>query len=148
MVSPPLKNPKISPLSRVGKMEQNQANFQSIDEYIALFPAEIQEILENIRLTIRAAAPGAVEKISYRIPTFAFHGNLVHFAAYTKHIGFYPASSGVENFKSALAAYKTSRGAIQFPLDKPIPYDLISEITRFRYHENLLRASTKEKRES
>jgi len=126
-------------------MEPKPLNFQSIDEYIALFPAEIQKILENIRSTIHAAAPDAVEKISYRMPTFDFHGNLVHFAVHTKHIGFYPASSGVDHFKSPLEAYKTSRGAIQFPLDKPIPYDLIREITLFRYHENLQRAGAKKK---
>jgi len=108
----------------------------SIDEYIALFPAEIQAILQKIRTTIKEIVPDAVEAIKYQMPTFVFKKkNLVHFAAFKNHIGFYPTPSGIEQFKEALVAYASSKGAVQFPLDKPIPYDLIAEITRFRVME-------------
>ncbi len=112
------------------------SNSPQVDEYIANFPEPVQEILEKIRETIRQAVPEATETISYGIPTFKHHGNLVHYAAYKNHIGFYPSSSGVEQFKAKLNAYKLSRGTIQFPLDKPIPYDLIMEIVAFRVQEN------------
>lgn len=110
---------------------------QTIDQYIKAFPKDIQHILEKIRRTIQKAAPEAEEAISYQIPTFKLHGNLVHFAAFKNHIGFYPASKAIEVFKSELSSYKTSKGAIQFPFDKPIPFSLISKITRFRVKENL-----------
>ncbi|MBN1316119.1 MAG: DUF1801 domain-containing protein [Anaerolineales bacterium] len=119
---------------------------KDIDEYIAGFPQEVQEKLERLRTTIKNAAPNAIEKISYQMPTFALEGNLVHFAAYKKHIGFYPTPSGIENFKQELADFKQSKGAVQFPLDKPIPYDLIGEIVKFRVEENLKNAETKRKR--
>ena len=108
----------------------------TINQYIAGCPAETQKILQNVRGTIARVAPDAAEKIGYGIPTFVFHGNLVHFAAYAHHIGFYPGSGAIETFKKDLTSYKTSKGAIQFPLDKPIPYDLIEKITRYRYEEN------------
>ena len=110
---------------------------QTIDQYIKAFPKDIQHILEKIRRTIQKAAPEAEEAISYQIPTFKLHGNLVHFAAFKNHIGFYPASKAIEVFKSELSSFKTSKGAIQFPFDKPIPFSLISKITRFRVKENL-----------
>jgi uncharacterized protein YdhG (YjbR/CyaY superfamily) len=110
---------------------------QTIDEYIKTFPRDIQDILETIRQTIKKAAPDAQEAISYQIPTFKLHGNLVHFAAFKNHIGFYPTSKPIQIFKSELSSYKTSKGAIQFPFDKPIPFSLISKITRFRVKENL-----------
>ena len=110
---------------------------KDIDAYIASYPKDIQEILEKVRMTIRENAPGADEKISYGIPTFYLKGNLVHFAAYKRHIGFYPTPSGIEKFKKELSVYKGAKGSVQFPLDKPIPYDLISEIVRFRVKENL-----------
>lgn len=110
---------------------------KTIDEYIASFPLDIQEKLNKIRKTIKDAAPEATEKISYMLPTFYLKRNLVHFAAFKNHIGFYPAPSGVENFKDELTGYKTSKGAIQFPLDKEIPYDLISRIVKFRVKENI-----------
>lgn len=113
----------------------------SIDAYIERFPEDIQVILRQIRAVIRGAAPEAVEKISYQMPTFYFHGNLVHFAAQKHHIGFYPAPSGIAQFSKELSAYKTSKGAAQFPLDQPIPYDLIRRITAFRYQENQQKAS-------
>lgn len=120
--------------------------YNNIDEYIAEFPADIQEILQKIRTTIHEAAPDAKEKISYQIPTFVLSGNLVHFAAYKHHIGFYPASSGVSQFESELKGYNTSKGTIQFPLDKEIPYDLITKIVKFRVKENQERGALKAKK--
>ena len=117
-------------------MENNKKSFNSIDEYIMTFPKEVRGILQELRATIRAVAPDAGEKISYGIPTFTLNGNLVHFAAYKKHIGFYPASSGILAFKKELSVYKTSRGTVQFPIDKPLPLALIKKIVRFRVAEN------------
>lgn len=117
-----------------------------IDKYIANFPNEVQEILERIRATIREAAPDAEETISYQMPTFRLNGNLVHFAAYKKHIGFYPTPSGIEKFKKELAAYQSAKGSVQFPLDRPIPYELIGKIVAFRARENLARAEAKGKK--
>ena len=128
-------------------MRTDQTAPRNIDEYIAGFPHVVQDILDKIRMTIRKAAPGAEETISYRMPTFTLKGNLVHFAAHKKHIGFYPAPSGIEKFKDELSAYRRSKGAVQFPLDKPIPFDLISEIVEFRVRENLERAGAKGKKE-
>lgn len=122
-------------------MGDQTSRLTSIDAYIDRFPAEIQDILRQIRAVIREAAPEAVEKISYQMPTFYFHGNLVHFAVQKHHIGFYPAPSGIAQFSKELSAYKTSKGAAQFPLDQPIPYDLIRRITAFRYQENQQKAS-------
>lgn len=119
---------------------------KTIDEYIAGFPQDIQEILGKIRLTIRKAAPDAEEAIKYRIPTFTLKGNLVHFAAFEKHIGFYPEPTGIEKFKDELSVYAQSKGSVQFPLDKPIPFDLISRIVEFRVKENLERAEAKGKK--
>jgi uncharacterized protein YdhG (YjbR/CyaY superfamily) len=117
---------------------------QTIDDYIASFPKDIQEILETVRATIQKAAPNATEKISYGMPTFALNGkNLVHFAAFKNHIGFYPVPSGIEKFKKELSVYKGAKGSVQFPLDKPIPYDLISKIVKFRVKENLAKATGK-----
>lgn len=112
-------------------------NFQTIDEYINSFPRNIQVFLEDIRQTIRTAAPDATETISYQMPTFKLNGNLVHFAAYKNHIGFYPAPSGIEAFKRELSPYKWSKGAVQFPLGRPIPLDLVKKIVVFRVKENL-----------
>ena len=119
---------------------------KDIDAYISNYPKDVQEILEKVRMTIRENAPGADEKISYGIPTFYLKGNLVHFAAYKRHIGFYPTSSGIEKFQKELSVYKGAKGSVQFPLDQPIPYDLIGEIVRFRVKENLARAETKVKK--
>lgn len=124
-------------------MEANPSPPKNIDEYIASFPRDIQEILEKIRTTIREAAPTATEKISYQLPTFALNGNLVHFGAFKKHVGFYPASAGIAEFRTELSAYEHSKGTVKFPLDKPIPYDLISRIVAFRVQENLKRAEAK-----
>ena len=127
-------------------MRTDQTGPRNIDEYIAGFPPDVQELLEKVRLTIRTAAPDAEEKISYQIPTFTLKGNLVHFAAYKNHIGFYPASSGIQAFKQELSIYEGFKGTVRFPLDKPIPFDLISEIVKFRVMENLDRAAAKGKK--
>ena len=125
-------------------MEDNQP--QTIDEYIARFPKEIQELLETIRITIREAAPDAEETISYQMPTFKLKGNLVHFAAYKNHIGFYPTPSGIEKFRDELSAYKGAKGSVQFPIDQPLPLELISKIVKFRAAENLEKAKAKVKK--
>ena len=109
--------------------------YRTIDEYISGFPAEVQEILEKIRQTIHKAAPEAGETISYQMPTFKMKGNLVHFAAFKNHIGFYPTPSGTEAFQKELARYKGGKGSIRFPLDQPIPYSLIERIVKFRVKE-------------
>lgn len=109
---------------------------KTIDEYIAGFPPEVQKILKQVRLTIHKAAPEATEAIKYRMPTFVLNGNLVHFAAFKNHIGFYPAPQGIEEFKDELAAYKGGKGSVQLPLNKPMPLDLISRIVRFRVRES------------
>jgi uncharacterized protein YdhG (YjbR/CyaY superfamily) len=119
---------------------------ETIDEYIAAFPPEIQEILEKIRRTIREAAPGAEETIKYQIPTLTLKGNLVHFAAFKKHIGLYPTPTGIEAFKAELSRYEGAKGSVRFPLDQPIPYDLIREVVRFRVRENLEREELKRKK--
>ncbi len=118
-------------------MEAKQEQPATIDEYIAQFPEEIQQKLQEIRAVIHAAAPEATEKISYQMPTFYLRGNLVHFAAFKKHIGFYPVPSGIAAFEEELAPYKRSKGAVQFPLDQPIPTELIGRIVEFRVEENL-----------
>ena len=118
-------------------MQGEKDNFQSIDEYIAQFPADVQGKLIEFRRVIIEAAPDATEKITYEMPTFFLYKNLVRFAAFKNHIGFYPAPSGIEAFKDELTAYKNSKGAIQFPIDKPLPLDLIARITAFRVAENL-----------
>lgn len=117
-------------------MEKNKKDLESIDEYIETFPQAVQEKLQGMRKTIRAAAPDAEEKISYQIPTLYLGGNLVHFAAFKKHIGFYPTSSGIRAFKKELSIYKSSKGSVQFPIDKPLPLALISKIVKFRVSEN------------
>ena len=110
-----------------------------IDSYIAAFPREVRPILEQIRKTINKAAPSASETIKYGIPTFTLGGkNLVHFAAYKNHIGFYPAPSGIEAFKEELSVYKNAKGSVQFPLVKPIPFELIREIVKFRILESVI----------
>jgi uncharacterized protein YdhG (YjbR/CyaY superfamily) len=127
-------------------MRTDSTTPKTIDNYIAGFPKDVQEILEKIRLTIRKAAPDAEETISYQIPTFTLKGKyLVYFAAYKKHIGLYPAPRGSEKFKQELSGYEGGKGTIRFPFDKPIPFDLISRIVKFRVKENLERAKAKGK---
>ncbi|MDD4912339.1 MAG: DUF1801 domain-containing protein [Sideroxydans sp.] len=120
-------------------MKNSSSNPTDIDDYIATFPDEVQVILKKLRQTIRQAAPDATEKISYQMPTFYLNGNLVHFAAYKKHIGFYPAPSGIVAFQDELMKYKTSKGAIQFPIDAAIPHALVKKIVQFRVKENLVK---------
>ena len=127
-------------------MENNQAGHSLMDEYIATFPEGIQKILEEVRTTIKAAAPQAEEKISYQMPTFFLKGNLVHFAAHKNHIGFYPTPSGIQAFERELSIYESAKGSVQFPLDQPMPLDLISEIVKFRVAENLEKAELKSRK--
>jgi uncharacterized protein YdhG (YjbR/CyaY superfamily) len=109
---------------------------ENIDEYIAGFPKDIQVLLQLMRKTIHEAAPEATEKISYGMPTFFLNGNLVHFAAFKAHIGFYPAPSGIEKFKKELSVYKGAKGSVQFQLDQPLPLALVAKIVKFRVQEN------------
>lgn len=127
-------------------MDRMRGSFQTIDQYITAFPADIQQKLRELRAVIAAEAPQATEKISYAMPTFYLEGNLVHFAAFKHHIGFYPDPSGIEQFKDELAAYRNSKGAVQFPLDRPLPLELIGRIVRYRVEENLRRAAEKRKK--
>jgi uncharacterized protein YdhG (YjbR/CyaY superfamily) len=117
----------------------------TINEYIAGFPESTQLILEELRATIRKAAPDAQESINYGIPTFTLNGNLVHFGSFKNHIGFYPAPSGIEAFKKELSIYDGAKGSIKFPIDKPLPLGLITKIVKFRVKENVEKAAKKVK---
>lgn len=127
-------------------MDLNRTTCSTIDEYILQFAPEVQKILQTIREVIKDAAPEATEKISYQMPAFELHGNLVYFAVFKKHIGFYPTPSGIEAFKQELSVYKGAKGSVQFPLQKPVPYDLISRIVKYRVAENQERAKGKNSR--
>lgn len=109
-----------------------EKNINSIDEYINMFPENVKKILYELRRIIKDIIPNCTETISYQMPTFKLKQNLVHFAAYEKHIGFYPTPIVIDEFKDELVGYKTSKGAIQFPIDKPIPFDLIKRMIEFR----------------
>jgi len=124
-------------------MNKQQSVPTTIDEYIVGFPDDVQKILEKIRTTIKQAAPEAEETIKYAMPTFVLDGNLVYFAAFQHHIGFYPVPTGIKAFQKELSAYKTGKGSIQFPLDREIPFDLITKIVKFRVMENAERRATK-----
>ena len=121
----------------------DKTSYTTIDEYISTFPKDVQKILQELHKTIKAAAPEAEERISYQMPTFALNGNLVHFAAFKNHIGFYPTPSGIEAFKKELSIYEGAKGSVQFPIDKPLPLKLISKIVKFRVAENLKKGSIK-----
>lgn len=121
--------------TEAGEMEQKNV-ISTVDAYIAQFPADIQDKLSDVRQTIKQAVPDATEKISYGMPTFYLKKNLVHFAAFKNHIGFYPAPQGIEAFADELSVYKSSKGAVQFPLNKPMPLDLIARIAAYRAEEN------------
>ena len=122
-------------------MNSSRRRFETIDEYIAAFPPDVQSILEAMRNTIRESAPEAQEAMAYGIPTFRLNGNLVHFAAFKHHIGFYPGGpSAIEAFKNELTQFKQSKGTIQFPIDNPIPFELVKKIVKFRVKENKSRA--------
>ncbi|MBE9466302.1 DUF1801 domain-containing protein [Dyadobacter subterraneus] len=123
-------------------------NNPDVDSYIAAFPKEIQKLLEEMRQTIRKVAPDAEEKIGYGIPTFTLNGNLVHYAAFKNHIGFYPAPRGLEAFKKELSGYKGAKGSVQFPFDKPLPLDLVAKITKYRIEQNLAKADSKSKKKT
>lgn len=114
-------------------------SFETIDEYIASFPPYVQSILEELRQAIRNSAPDAKEAISYQIPTFKLNGNLVHFAAFKNHIGFYPTSSAIARFKKEMSHDEVAKGTVRFPINKPIPFDLIRKIVKLRVRENLAR---------
>jgi len=118
-------------------MAMPRPRFTTIDDYIASFPKNVQEILEGMRRMIRESAPQAEEAISYGIPTFKLNGNLVHFAAFKNHIGFFPTPTPIVAFKKELSPFKQSKGTVRFPLDQPIPFDLVKKIVKFRVKENL-----------
>jgi uncharacterized protein YdhG (YjbR/CyaY superfamily) len=121
----------------------NSASLNTIDDYIEAFTPDVQRILKKIRLTIRRAAPQAEEKISYRMPAFAMNGDLVYFAAFKKHVGVYPPVRGDDKLRKELARYRNDRGNLRFPLDEPIPYDLIARVVRFRIKEHAERVRSK-----
>jgi uncharacterized protein YdhG (YjbR/CyaY superfamily) len=117
--------------------------FNDINEYIACFPKETQKILEDIRIVVKDAAPGAIETIKYSMPTLMLKGNLIHFAAFKNHIGLYPSPSGDEAFKNEIAPYKAAKSSIRFPIDKPIPFELIRKIIKFRISESMNKGAGK-----
>jgi uncharacterized protein YdhG (YjbR/CyaY superfamily) len=117
-------------------MESDSTHYSTIDEYIATFPPETQRLLQEIRATIQSAAPDAVEKISYQMPTFCLNGNLIHFAAFKHHIGIYPMPSAIRAFAEKLSVYVGAKGSVRLPLDKPLPLELINQIVKFRVAEN------------
>lgn len=126
-------------------MNEARSIVTSVDAYIAGFPEHIQALLQSVRDTVRAAAPEAEERIAYQMPTYSQHGNLVHFAAFKNHIGFYPAPSGIEAFAQELARYEGAKGSIRFPLDEPLPLDLIRRVVEYRLAENTAKAAAKKK---
>jgi uncharacterized protein YdhG (YjbR/CyaY superfamily) len=126
-------------------MKEKPKKVETIDEYISEFPRGVQAILKKIRTTIRNAAPDAEEAIKYQIPTFVQHGNLLHFGAYKTHIGFYPTSKAIVKFNKELSPYAGAKGTVRFPLDEPIPYDLIGRIAKSRVKDNLAKAKTRGK---
>lgn len=127
-------------------MKTDQTEPRNMDEYIAGFPPDVQEILEKIRVAIREAAPGAEETIKYQIPTFTLKGNLISFAAFKKHIGLYPAPAGTRKLQEELSPYRSAKASIKFPLDQPIPFTLISRTVKARVKEHLERATAREKK--
>ena len=124
----------------------DKKSINSIDEYIAQFPEDVQKKLKELRAVIKAVAPDAVEKISYQMPAFALKGNLVYFAAFKNHIGFYPAPKGIQAFEKELSVYEGSKGAVRFPIDKSLPLELISKIVKFRVAENLEKDAEKSRK--
>ncbi len=117
-------------------MATSKSQFKTMDEYIARFPRNVRNVLEELRRVIRESAPKAEETISYGIPTFKLNGNLVHFAAHKNHVGFYPTPSAIEAFKKELSPFEQAKGTVRFPLDKPIPFNLVKKIVKFRVKEN------------
>jgi uncharacterized protein YdhG (YjbR/CyaY superfamily) len=125
---------------------RNMQTAKNIDEYIKAFPADVQKILEKVRQTIKKAAPDAEEAVKYGIPTFVLNGNLVHFGGYKDHVGFYPDPRGIKELQKELAPYQAGKGTLKFPLDNPIPYDLITKVVKLRVEQNLKKAKAKEKK--
>lgn len=136
----------IEQISESNHMKKMQTTAKSIDEYIDDFPPDVQKTLQKVRKTIKKAAPNAEEAIKYGIPTFVLNGNLVHFGGYQEHIGFYPDPRGIKEFEKELSIYRAGKGTIRFPLDKPIPYELITRIVKFRVEQALEKAKTKGKK--
>jgi uncharacterized protein YdhG (YjbR/CyaY superfamily) len=124
-------------------MKSTESSSQEVERFISRYPAEVQEILYKIRSIIREVAPEAQEKLNYGIPTFTLNGNLAHYSGFKDHIGFYPTPSGVEKFKKQLSKYEGAKGSVKFPLDQPIPYDLIREIVEFRVKEQRAKSNKK-----
>ncbi len=127
-------------------MINETGKYASIDAYIATFPADVQKILQTLRAVIKTAAPDAIETIKYQMPTYVLHENLVHFAAYPHHIGFYPTPSGITAFSAELTAYATSKGTIRFPLGQPLPFDLIARMVAFRVNDAVAKAAAKKEK--
>jgi uncharacterized protein YdhG (YjbR/CyaY superfamily) len=127
-------------------MQTDKPKPTDIDSYIAEFPEATQALLQQIRATIQAAAPDATETISYAIPTFVYHGNLVHFAGYKQHIGFYPGAAGIEAFKDEISEYKWAKGSVQFPLNEPLPLDLVTRMVNYRLAQNVAKVAKKKKK--
>ncbi|MFD4706685.1 iron chaperone [Gottfriedia sp. NPDC058432] len=127
-------------------MENTKKTFETIDEYISQFQPDVQEKLQALRKTVKEVVPNAVERISYQMPTFALNKNLVHFAAFKHHIGFYPGASGIAAFKQELSVYKGAKGSVQFPLNDPLPFDLIKKIVKYREVEDIKKAEEKLKK--
>lgn len=127
-------------------MQESTSASGTVDEFIARFPEDVQTVLQQLRAIIHEAAPNAREVISYGMPAFKLHGILVYFGAHVHHIGFYPTSSGVSHFKDRLTPYEFSKGAIRFPIDRPLPFDLIREIVAFRVQEDMAKASASKKK--
>lgn len=126
-------------------MESSNDQFKTIDEYINSFPKEVQDRLQTFREIIKEEAPEAKETIKYRMPTFTLHGNLVHFAAFKNHIGFYPTPSSMIAFEKELSSYQTAKGSVQFPLSQPLPLPLIRKMVEFRVKEDLAKNEKKKK---
>ncbi|MFC4232861.1 iron chaperone [Parasediminibacterium paludis] len=126
-------------------MQTDKPKPTDIDSYIADFPEATQALLQQIRATIQAAAPNAIEIISYAIPTFVYHGNLVHFAGYKQHIGFYPGAAGIAAFRDEISQYKWAKGSVQFPLNEPLPLDLVTRIVHYKLAQNVAKVAKKKK---
>jgi uncharacterized protein YdhG (YjbR/CyaY superfamily) len=124
-------------------MDTSNRQYKTIEEYISQFPEDVRTILYELRQTIREAAPDAEETINYQMPTFTLNGNLVHFAAFKNHIGFYPTPTGIDAFKKELSVYKGAKGSVQFPIDQPLPLALIRRIVEYRVEENKQRKTKK-----
>ncbi|MCE8428949.1 MAG: DUF1801 domain-containing protein [Candidatus Methanoperedens sp.] len=124
-------------------MGKYKKKYSSIDEYIRSFPEQIQKKLEELRNVIKEQVPEALEKISYQMPAFFLNGNLVYFAGYSKHIGFYPGASGIDAFKSELSKYKYAKGSVQFPIEEPLPIELIKKIVNFKAEANVKKKEKK-----